>query len=44
MSRLPVTYEPPTKPPSPGLTATRLFLALLLSASIALLAFVLTVT
>ncbi|WP_332763725.1 hypothetical protein [Phenylobacterium sp.] len=42
MSRLPVTYEPQTKPPNPGLTPTRLFLALLFAASFALLGWILT--
>ena len=42
MSRLPATYEPRTKPPNPGFTPTRLFLALLLAASFVLLGWVLT--
>ncbi len=44
MSRLPVTYEPRSRPSKPGLTPTRLFLALLLAASFALLGWVMSAT
>lgn len=43
MARLPVIYESPSKPPDPGLTPTRLFLALLLAGSFALMFWVLSV-
>lgn len=44
MSRLPVTFEPRSKPSNPGLTPTRLFLAVLLAASFALLGWVIAAT
>lgn len=44
MSRLPVTFRSQDKKPDPGLTPTRLFLAVLLAISLAIMVWVNTVT